>query len=104
MKVTAHPLPRSNSNAYTLSMEEVYVLWFEREYPDREDTEIQIGIYASAKDAGEAISLLKDQPGFRDYPEGFQIYPTKLGVTGWQQGFVTEYIPAKERDAADPPA
>ena len=82
-------------------MDEVYALWFEREYPDREDTEIQIGIYAHEDDAKAAIVQLKDQPEFRDYPEGFQIYPTKLGVTGWPEGFVTEQVPAKERDAHD---
>ncbi|MDQ0466086.1 homoserine kinase type II [Caulobacter ginsengisoli] len=70
-------------------METVYDLWFEREYPDREDTELHIGIYATEADAKRAIASLVGQPGFRDYPEGFQIHPTKLGRTGWLEGFVS---------------
>jgi homoserine kinase type II len=79
-------------------------LGFEREYPDREDTELHIGIYATEADAAEAISRLRDQPGFRDFPEGFIAYPVTLGVTGWQEGFVTEFVPPKELDATDRPA
>jgi homoserine kinase type II len=86
------------------AMTVVYDLWFEREYPDREDTELHIGIYATEEDAAEAIGRLRDQPGFRDFPEGFNTYPVTLGVTGWQEGFVTEFVPAKERDATDRPA
>lgn len=82
----------------------VYDLWFEREYPDREDTELHIGIYATEADAAEAIGRLRDQPGFRDFPEGFNIYPKTLGKTGWQEGFVTVFVSAKERDATDRPA
>ena len=82
----------------------VYNLWYEREYSDREDTELHIGIYETEADAADAISRLCDQPGFRDFPEGFHIYPVKLGDTGWREGFVTEYVPSKERDATDRPA
>ena len=82
----------------------VYDLWFEREYPDREDTELHIGIYETEAEAAEAVLRLRDQVGFRDFPEGFNIYPVRLGMTGWQEGFVTEYVPTKERDATDHPA
>jgi len=82
-------------------MEEVYVLWFEREYPDREDTELQIGIYATRAEAEAAIELVQDQPGFRDFPEGFNIYETKLGITEWREGFVTVTYPAKGPPAQD---
>ena len=85
-------------------MKLVYDLWFEREYPDREDTELHIGIYKTEPEAVEAIARLRDQPGFRDFPDGFNIHSVRLGATGWQEGFVPEYIPAKERDAADRPA
>ncbi|MDH7972639.1 hypothetical protein QH494_10635 [Sphingomonas sp. AR_OL41] len=82
----------------------VYDLWFEREYPDREDTELHIGIYATEADAADAVDRLRDQPGFRDFPAGCNIHPVTLGVTGWREGFVTEFIPAKEFDATDRPA
>ena len=32
-------------------MAQVYDLWFEREYADREDTELHIGIYEAESDA-----------------------------------------------------
>lgn len=82
----------------------VYDLWFEREYPDREDTELHIGIYETEADAADAILRLRDQPGFREFPSGFNIHPVTLGITGWQEGFVTEYVPPKEREATDRPA
>ena len=88
-------------------MDTVYDLWFIREYEHREDTELQIGIYASEADALAAIDTLKDKPGFCNYPEGFDIIPTKLGITGWQGGFVTKIgPPPKDADgeAFDVPA
>lgn len=74
-------------------MDTVYDLWFIREYDHREDTELHIGIYASEADALAVVNALKSKPGFRDYPEGFDVIPTKLGMTGWQEGFVTEIEP-----------
>lgn len=65
---------------------------------------MHIGIYQTESGAIDAISRLRDQTGFRDFPEGFNIYPVTLGVTGWQEGFVTEHIVAKDRDATDRPA
>jgi homoserine kinase type II len=74
-------------------MDTVYDLWFIREYEDREDTQLHIGIYASEADAMAAVEALRDKPGFRDYPEGFEANATKLGMTGWQHGFVTKVGP-----------
>ena len=84
----------------------VYDLWFVREYEHREETELHIGIYASAEDARAAVDRLRTKPGFVDFPEGFEIYETALGQTGWTEGFVTEYVPRKdpERDVSDLPA
>ena len=81
------------------SMTVVFDLWFEREHPDREDTELHIGIYATEADATRAINLLRGRPGFRDFPEGFNIYSVSLGTTGWQEGFVSESVPIRRRDA-----
>ena len=88
-------------------MDTVYDLWFVREYEHREDAQLHIGIYASEADAVAVIETLKDKPGFRDYSEGFGINPTKLGLTGWQEGFVTNIgPPPKDADgeAFDVPA
>lgn len=80
-------------------MDTVYNLQFTREYDDREDTELHIGIYASEADALAVVAALKEKPGFRDYPEGFDIQPARLGMTGWQDGFVTTIGPPP-KDAA----
>ena len=77
----------------------VFDLWFTREYCDREDTELHIGIYASLADAEAAIVALKDKPGFRDYPAGFEVHEVQLGHTGWQFGFTTT-IGRPPKDAA----
>jgi len=77
----------------------VYNLWFTREYPDREDTELHIGIYSTEAAAKAAIAMLIDKPGFRDHPAGFEAHETRLDMTGWQSGFVTEFGPPP-KDAA----
>jgi hypothetical protein len=77
----------------------VYDLWFTRVYEDREDTELHIGIYASRTDAEAAIETLKDKPGFRDYPQGFEAHEVELGGTGWTYGFTSTIGPAP-KDAA----
>ena len=77
----------------------VYDLWFTREYEDREDTQLHIGIYGSRADAEAAIAALKDKPGFRDYLDGFEAHEVKLGRTGWQYGFTTRLGPPP-KDAA----
>jgi hypothetical protein len=77
----------------------VYDLWFTREYEDRDDTELHIGIYATRADAESAIEALKAKSGFRDFPEGFEVYEVELGITGWRHGFETTFGPPP-KDAA----
>ena len=47
----------------------VYDLWFEREYPDREDTELHIGIYATEAEAAEQYRLAQARKIIRLYCE-----------------------------------
>ena len=85
----------------------VYQLWFVREYEDREDTELSIGIYATREEAEAAILRLRTKQGFREHVEGFQVHETTLGMTGWTEGFVTTIgPPPKDADgeAFDLPA
>ena len=65
----------------------VWLLWFEQEREDGEDTELLIGVYRTEETAKEAIVRLKDQAGFRDYPEGFHIYSRTLDEDSWTEGF-----------------
>jgi hypothetical protein len=63
----------------------VWLLWFEQERDDGEDTELLIGVYRTEETAKEAIVSLKDQA---DYPEGFHIYSRTLAEDSWTEGFV----------------
>ena len=67
--------------------DKVWLLWFEQERDEGEDTELLIGVYLTEERAKEAISRLKDQPGFRDFPQGFNVYETALDKDSWEEGF-----------------
>lgn len=47
-----------------------------------------IGIYRSEENATAAIMRLRDQPGFRDHPDGWEISPYPLDKDHWTEGFV----------------
>jgi hypothetical protein len=47
-----------------------------------------IGVYSSKRSAQAAIERLKDQPGFREYPESFTIDEYDLDADHWVEGFV----------------
>jgi len=69
-------------------IEKVWLLWFERERDEGDDTELLIGVYRSEDAAKEAIERVKVQPGFRDFAQGFSIYETVLDKDNWTDGFV----------------
>ena len=96
---SGHAIARSRVRRYSAEMETVFDLWFIREYDHREDTELHIGIYALEDDALAVVEALREEPGFSDYPDGFTIISTQLGMTGWQNGFVTTIGPPP-KDAA----
>jgi hypothetical protein len=54
-------------------MTSVFVMWHVRKDDEYGDDAKLIGVYRKRSDCGEAIALLKDKSGFRDYPAGFQI-------------------------------
>jgi hypothetical protein len=47
----------------------VFVLSYLRPLPDG----TSIGVYSSLERAEQAIARLRQRPGFRDYPDGFQV-------------------------------
>ena len=59
-----------------------------REGAQDEDIKM-IGVYSTAALATEATEMLKEKPGFRDYPDGFTIDSHKLDKDEWVQGFVS---------------
>jgi len=66
----------------------VQLLWFVRERKECEDTELLIGVYESEQLAQTAIERLRGQPGFAEYPQGFQICSYELNKDHWLEGFV----------------
>lgn len=70
-------------------MESVYVLHHVREDDEFADDAKLIGIYRTEASAKEAIERLTPQPGFRDYPKGFQVEPYELDKDHWVEGFIT---------------
>ncbi|MEL7190532.1 MAG: hypothetical protein AAGK17_13340 [Pseudomonadota bacterium] len=50
---------------------------------------MSIGTYETQEEALSVVEMLGTKPGFRDFPEGFQIEETRLGITGWADGFVS---------------
>lgn len=72
------------------SMSSVWLLWFEREQKEADDIELLIGVYRTEQAAEAAIGRLKDQPGFRDFPQGFRLAEYTLDEDHWAQGFVRE--------------
>ena len=59
-----------------------------REGADDEDIKL-IGVYSTEPLATEATSKLKEQPGVRDYPDGFSIDRYELDRVEWAEGFVS---------------
>jgi hypothetical protein len=69
-------------------MNTVWLLWFEQESKDDDNTELLIGVYQTEADALAAKERVKDQPGFREYPDGFTTSQYEIGKDHWTEGFV----------------
>lgn len=68
----------------------LYILWHSYQ-PNPEvdhDEEKFIGIYSTEEKAKAATEQLRTQPGFRDYPDAFEIHPQQVDATSWDEGFV----------------
>jgi hypothetical protein len=84
----------------------LYDLWYEREYQDRSDTCLRIGIFSSREDAMKAMESLKSKPGFSSFTEGFEIHEIAVGRISWEGGFTTRYFERTEsfdKEAVDLP-
>ena len=70
-------------------MDSVFILWHEREIGGDTDSKF-IGVYRTRDEAEAARCRLKDKPGFREMPQGFEIHEYVLGRDGWSEGFVSQ--------------
>lgn len=69
----------------------VWVVWhIDHGAPTAEqENEKLVGVYSSERLARQAIERLRDKPGFRDYPERWEIDDWYLDEDDWTDGFVT---------------
>lgn len=47
----------------------------------------QIGIYRSEIGARDAMTMVGNQPGFEDHPDGFRLFSLDLDRSYWREGF-----------------
>jgi hypothetical protein len=76
-------------------MTTIYSLWhiYDR---DGEEESKYIGDYSTEENAKAAISRLRDKAGFRDWPDGFEIFENVLDRDGWTEGFFSYAEAAQE--------
>ncbi len=67
----------------------VHLLWHVREDDEYKEDAKLIGVYSSDEKARSAIERLTPQPGFRDYPAGFEISNYLLDQDNWEEGFIS---------------
>lgn len=70
-------------------MATVFLVHHNREVDEESDEMKLIGIYSTEEKAREAVARVRQQPGFRDFPDGFEISEATLDHTEWEEGFVT---------------
>ncbi len=77
----------------------VYLLQHVHDHDDGHEDVKLIGVFSNRSKAEAALDRVRNQPGFRDTPEGFDIseYELDSNDLGWHEGYVTvrpgEYLP-----------
>jgi len=69
----------------------IFVLEHLHEFEDGHEDSKLLGLYSSQEKAEAGLERVRDQPGFRDHPEGFSIEAWEVDSEriAWPQGFVT---------------
>lgn len=77
----------------SISLTDVFLLWHTHNLTDDFGTHEEvklIGVFSSEAKASEAIELVKDKDGFREYPLScFEIVKMKIDQLSWVDGFFT---------------
>lgn len=72
----------------------VFLLWHSRPLEDGIDEQYTddklIGVYSSADETDAAKQRKLKLPGFRDYPENFQIGEYEVDKDAWSEGFIAD--------------
>lgn len=70
---------------------QLWVLWHNRTDERGCDHDKMLGIYSTREKAEQGLAMLRDKPGFRDHPDGFEILEGRLDKTSMLEGFVTAW-------------
>ncbi len=70
-------------------MKSVWLLHHVHEFEDGHEDVKLIGVYTTQKLAQEAQNKVKGQPGFKEYPNGFELSECPLNQLDWPEGFIT---------------
>lgn len=66
----------------------VYLLWHAHDLDEEKEVKL-LGVYSSEAKAQEAKATASGLPGFREYPNGFEISGYTVDRDHWTDGFVT---------------
>lgn len=66
----------------------VYMLYHITKRVEGGDDEKLIGIYSTEENANAAVRRVRDMPGFKHAPEGFEIFEHVLDRDGWTEGYI----------------
>lgn len=69
-------------------MTTVHVLWHRCTDEEGRDHELMLGIYSTQQKAAQALDLVRNKPGFLDYPDGFEIQDATIDRTYMTEGFI----------------
>jgi len=64
----------------------VFLAWHTRSDPVADDSKL-LGVYSSEGAAYAAIDRVRDKPGFRNYPDGFEVSECEVDRDNWTEGF-----------------
>jgi hypothetical protein len=64
----------------------VFLAWHTRVDSESEDSKL-LGVYSSEEAARAAVARLRDKPGFRSYPDGFEVSEYEVDRDTWTEGF-----------------
>lgn len=75
----------------------VFLVHHIRELEDDTEEVKFIGVFSTKENAIAAVDRIKSEPGFCDFPDGFDIEPQDLDRIGWLEGFYYNENP-QQRD------
>ena len=68
-------------------MKIAHILWHVPEGDEYKENAKLIGVYSSSESAAAAVARLRNEPGFVNYPQGFEVDAYELDKDHWSEGF-----------------